>query len=138
MARTSKVRPRTQAAPSGGPPRPPKKTARDLEDDPGEPPKNAEPPLEVGLVGTNALMAWAELLVLNGRGPLAKHEELERTLDRNILALKKFTEKKMKKKDRKKVLETLRCIHEYRLCFPRIKGANGRLSERAQEVLEQF
>jgi len=69
----------------------------------------------------NAKMIWSELVVLNGRGPSVKQEELETNLDRSILALRKFTgpNKKVKKRDLKIVTETLRSIREYRLRFPR-------------------
>ena len=91
------------------------------------------------MVVTNAKMFWSELVVLNGRGPAIKHEELETSLDRSILALRKFTgpNKKIKKRGLKIVVETLRSIREYRLRFPRSNAANQHLSERAQDLLNE-
>src|SRR5437867_9395191 len=88
--------PKTQTATSGGPPRPPKKTARGLQDEPGEPAKERDSKLEMSMVVTNAQMTWSELLVLNGGGRPAKREELETSLDRSILALSRLAER-MKK-----------------------------------------
>lgn len=86
MSLTSEVEavPRTQSAPRRGPPGPPKKTARGLQD--GEAGDKGDSKLELSTVVTNAKMAWSELLVLNGRGPEEKREELETSLDRSILA----------------------------------------------------
>ena len=88
----------------------------------------------------NAKMIWSELVVLNGRGPSVKQEELETSLDRSILALRKFTgpNKKVKKRDLRIVMDTLRSIREYRLRFPRSNAENQRSSERAQEVLSEL
>ena len=129
---------RTQAAPSRSPPRPPKKTARGLHD--GEPPNDAGSELDLNVVVTNAKMIWSELVVLNGRGPPVKQEELEMSLDRSILALGKFAgpNKKVKKRDLKLVMDTLRSIREYRLRFPRSNAENQLLSERAEFALNEL
>jgi len=130
--------PRTQTAPNRGPPRPPKKTARDLQD--GEHPNDSDPKLDLSMVVTNAKMAWSELLVLNCRAPAAKREQLETSLDRSILALRKFAgpNKTVKKRDLKIVRETLQLIREYRLRFPRSNAVNQQLSERAEDALNEF
>src|SRR5207247_256444 len=96
--------------------------------------------LEGSMVVTNAQMAWAELLVLNGRGTPVKREELEMSLDRNILALRRLIgpAKKVNKVDLKNVMETLRSIRDYRLCFPRSNAADHELSEQAQKVLGEL
>src|SRR6266568_4694534 len=95
--------PKTQAAPRGGPPKPPKKTARGLQDEPEEPANEGASKLEMSMVVTNAQMTWSELLVLNGGGRPMKREELETSLDRSILALSKLAGrvKKVKKADLK-------------------------------------
>ncbi len=92
------------------------------------------------MVVTNAKMTWSELLVLNGRGPTAKREELETSLDHSILALRKFAEanKTVKKRNLKIVMDTLRLIREYRLRFPRSDAANQPLAQRAEDVLTGF
>jgi hypothetical protein len=92
------------------------------------------------MVVTNAKMAWSELLVLNGRCPAVKREELETSLDRNILALTKFAgpSKTVKKRDRKIVKETLQLIRQYRLRFPRSNAVNQQLSERAEDALNEL
>src|SRR5215213_8897193 len=102
--------PKIQVARGGRPPRSPRKTARGLP----EPSNNRA--LEPSIVITNAQMAWAELLVLNGRGPPDKREELETGLDRSILALSRMVRevKKPKKKDSRKVTDILRSIRDYR------------------------
>jgi hypothetical protein len=131
---------KTQAAPSRGPPGPPKKTARGLQDEPGEPANEGASNLEMGMVVTNAQMIWAELLVLNGGGRPMKREELETSLDRSILALNRLSGglKKPKKRDLKTVTDTLRCILDYRLRFPRCNAVNHKLSEQAQKALNQL
>ena len=82
--------PNTQAAPSGGPPRPPRKTARGLQDETGQPASEGASKMEMRMALTNAQMTWSELLVLNGGGRPVKREELETSLDRSILALSKL------------------------------------------------
>lgn len=84
-------------------------------------------------------MTWSELLVLNGRGPDVKREELETSLDRSILALRKIArlKKTIKKSEFKTVMDTLKCIRDYRLRFPRSSAANHEVAERAQEVLDE-
>lgn len=105
----------------------------------GQPDNHGEPKLELSVVVTNAQMAWSELLVLNGGGPPAKREELETSLDRSILALKKLTEQRRKfnELDLRAVTDILRSILDYRLRFPRFNPARRQLSERAQEVLNE-
>ena len=131
--------PDTQAAPSGGPPRPPKKIARGLQDDPGQPANESDSKLEMSMVVTNAQMTWSELLVLNGGGRPVKREELETSLDRSILALSKLAGrvKKVKKADLKIAMDTLRSIRDYRLRFPRSNARNHELSEQAQQILDE-
>jgi hypothetical protein len=92
------------------------------------------------MVVTNAQMTWSELLVLNGRGTVVKREELETSLDRSILALRKFAgpNKRVKKQDLKTVMDTLQSIRDYRLRFPRSNAENQHLSDRAQEVLNEL
>ena len=138
MVLSVEATPRTQTAPRRGPPGPPKKTARGLQD--GEGGDKRDPKLELSTVVTNAQMTWSELLVLNGRGPHVKREELETNLDRSILALRKIARltKTMKESELKTVMDTLRCIRDYRLRFPRSNAANHKLSERAQEVLDEL
>ena len=106
----------------------------------GEPPNDADSKLDLNMVVTNAKMTWSELLVLNGRGSALKREDLETSLDRSILALRKFTgpNSKVSKRDLKIVLDTLWSVREYRLRFPRSNAANQHLSERAQEVLNEL
>lgn len=130
--------PRTQTALRRGPPRPPKKTARGLQD--GEGGDKGDSKLELSTVVTNAKMTWSELLVLNGRGPDVKREELETSLDRSILALRKIArlKKRIKESELQTVMDTLKCIHDYRLRFPRSNAANHKLSEQAQEVLDEM
>src|SRR5207245_10071681 len=79
--------PNTRAAPSGGPPRPPRKTARGLQDEPGQPASEGASKMEMSIVVTNAQMTWSELLVLNGGGRPVKREQHETRLDRHRLAL---------------------------------------------------
>ena len=140
MSRSSpEAVPKTQVASSGGPPRPPRKTARGLQDELGQPANESESKMEMSIVVTNAQMTWSELLVLNGGGRPVKREELETSLDRSILALSKLEGrmKKAKKADLKIVRATLRSIRDYRLRFPRSNPTNHELSEQAQQILDE-
>ena len=130
------VAPRTQTALRRRPPGPPKKTARGLQD--GEGGGKGDSKLELSTVVTNAKMTWSELLVLNGRGPDVKSEELEMSLDRSILALRKIArlKKRIRESEFQTLMDTLRCIRDYRLRFPRSNAANRKLSQRAQEILD--
>jgi hypothetical protein len=96
--------------------------------------------LELSTVVTNAKMTWSELLVLNGRAPDAKREALETSLDHSILALRKTArlKKRIKESEFQTVMDTLRCIRDYRLRFPRSNAANHKLSVRAQVVLDEL
>jgi hypothetical protein len=91
------------------------------------------------MVVTNAKMNWSELLVLNGSGPATKREALETSLDRSILALKRLAEERRKfdQLDLTAVTDTLRFILDYRLRFPRSNPTDLRLSQRAQQVLNE-
>ena len=140
MSRSApEVVPKTQVAPSGGPPKPPRKTARGLQDEPGQPASEGDSKMEMRMALTNAQMTWSELLVLNGAGRPVKREELETGLDRSILALSKLVGrlKKAKKADLKIVRDTLRSIRDYRLRFPRSNATNHELSEQAQQILDE-
>src|SRR5689334_18342002 len=90
--------PRTQTALRRRPPGPPKRTAWGLQD--GEGGDKGDSKLELSTVLTNAKMTWSELLVLNGRAPDVKREELETSLDRSILALRKIARLKKRIKER--------------------------------------
>jgi len=131
--------PKTHVASSGGPPRPPRKTARGLQDEPGQPASEGDSKMEMRMALTNAQMTWSELLVLNGGGRPVKREELETSLDRSILALSKLVSrvKKAKKADLKIVRDTLRSIRDYRLRFPPSNATNHELSEQAQQILDE-
>jgi hypothetical protein len=89
------------------------------------------------MVVTNAIMTWSALMVYNGRCPAPKHEELEKNLDRCILALKTLTghNKNVKKRDLQTVMDTLWAISEYRLRFPRSNAGDQHLAIRACHAL---
>lgn len=136
----SQTAPKTQTAPSRGPPGPPKKTARGLQDQPGEPANEGVSKFETYVAVTNARLTWSELLVLNGGGSSSKREDLETSLDRSILMLSNLAArlKKSRSKDLKIVVATLLSIRDYRLRFPRSDMSNHGLSERARDILNEL
>lgn len=132
--------PKTQTAARRGPPKPPKRTARGLDDQPEEPACEADLPLQIWIAVTNAQMVWSELLVLNGRGPPGKSEELEVKLDGQILILSRLL-KRIKRAglgDPETIMDTLRVLREYRHRFPRSNPANEEMSEQACKVLNSL
>ncbi len=131
--------PKTQAAGRRGPPRPPKRTARSLDDQPKEPAGEADLQLQVWMAVTNAQMVWSELLVLNGGGRPSKCEELEVKLDGQILILSRLL-KRMKRTrlgDSGTITNTLRLLREYRLRFPR-SNPTDEMSKEACRVLSSL
>jgi hypothetical protein len=132
--------PRTQTAGRRGPPKPPKRTAMGLEDEPGEPANEADLRLRVWMAVTNAQMVWSELLVLNGGGRSSKREELEVKLDEQILILSRLLKqiKRARLGDPGTIMNSLRVFREYRLRFPRSNPANEEMSKPACKVLSSL
>jgi hypothetical protein len=105
--------PKTLGAPSGGPPKPPRKTVRGLGDQSKDPVNEGDSSQLMAMVATHAQITWSELVVLNGGGGQEKREELETTLDRSVVALNKLA-RQSKRAAWKKAMDVLRFIRDYR------------------------
>ncbi len=89
---------------------------------------------------TNAQMVWSELLVLNGGGRSSKREELETSLDAQIVILNRLLKriKQARLGDAGTIMNILWVLREYRLRFPRSNPANAEMSEHACKVLSSL
>ena len=122
---------------SGGPPKPPKKTARGLQDGSREPPHEDSHTLEMVIVVTNAETTLNQLKILNGGGRPSKRESLEMSLDRNILLLSRLPSS-LEKEDRAIVAGILQRIRDYRRLFPRYSPKNQEQADQAKRELDDL
>jgi hypothetical protein len=126
--------PEPQPKSSGGPPKPPKKTARDLLDGAGQPGGAGDVTQKVISVTTYTCGTWSELMKLNGGGRPRIRESLEVELDGEIVLLADLAQSAIGA-DHKIVIDWLNLLRDYRGRHPRLNPSNPEQAQQAQEML---
>ena len=133
--------PKPQPKWSGGPPRPPKKTARDLfgggsgDDLPDFAPNPL--PMRIQSVVSHAQFNLGELLLGRGTARPRIRESLETNLDEDVVLLSEHIGE-LAGADQKLARDCLRSIRDYRRKNPRSKATDSTLAQRVQQILENL
>ena len=125
--------PKPQSKWSGGPPRPPKKTARGL-DDGSEGDKYPIDKLVGATLETNRLI---ELLESVRGSRLVALNRLETNLDELVVEFGKIFEQ-LQTEDQEIAGRHLRIIRDYRRRYPRLETGDRELRERARKILDEI
>ena len=136
---TPDEQPKPQPKFGDGPPRPPKKTARDLQGGSGDLPDFEYAPdrLEVRMqsVVSHTYFNLGELL----SGPKAARprirESLETNLDEDVVLLGDHIGK-LAGDDHKRAVDCLHMVRDYRRHYPRTGANDSKKAEQAQKILE--
>ena len=131
--------PKPQLKWSGGPPRPPKKTARDLPGDSGELPRYAPDSLAMRMqsVVTHAYFNLGELLCKSGTGRPRIRESLETNLDEDVVLLSSHVGQ-LVGQDKKLAIDCLRLICDHRRANPRSGASDSEQAKQAQKILDEL
>jgi len=125
--------PKPQPKRSGGPPRPPKKTARGLEDDS---PERGDRTLELVKATVEAGRVM-QLLEAFRQSPLAALNRLERSLDECIVEFSKLLGH-LGPEDHQIAMRYLREFRDYRRRHPRLETGDRELRTQAKKVLDEI
>ena len=138
---TPDKQPEPQPKFGGGPPRPPKKTARDSLGGSGDLPDFEYAPdrLEVRMqsVVSHAHFNLGELLCGKGTARPRIRESLETNLDEDVVLLGEHLDK-LVGDDYKFAVDCLRLISDYRRGNPRRGASDPKQADQAQKILEKL